>query len=399
MPLKRRKNKTSFCCWSIQEQEGYYKRNSFLSRRDVVIVRKGRDEKVFFTVTPIIAVSPVQILVVVAITQVKAKENPSGEGFREQVNLPRLSRWLSAKAIPFGKKLTVEHQFSVVLPFLKLCYSKKGWNSLAKKNLQSVRSSRLALNWRNGHLTDTKHFQDAFSQRRLTHTGKEKLSSFFYFARCSQNISSFFLGSMIWCKSRLDLTGLRKTKLMQKQGKTGRLIPKVDWSVQWVSRIEKAVGDVNSIARLGGLSFLYFTVKKTKFWVFSDRTLIRNWSSRRKAFGWRDERSQGKSTKWMRIFGMKIGSVLGSVLFATTEHIQLMVRTIWFFRWTSFSTRRSNTCSHVFLYVDVDVLNQSNLSLFVFGSKEGQQLRLLFLSLVASKITELMRPRGIWPFN
>jgi len=62
-------------------------------------------------VTPIIAVSPVQILVVVAITQVKAKENPSGEGFREQVNLPRLSRWLSAKAIPFifWKEKTVEH--------------------------------------------------------------------------------------------------------------------------------------------------------------------------------------------------------------------------------------------------------------------------------------------------
>jgi len=75
--------------------------------------------------------------------------------------------------------------------------------------------------------------------------------------------------------------------------------------------------------------FLFFTVKKSKFWVFSDRTLIRNWSSRRKAFGWRDERSQGKSTKWMRIFGMKIGSVLGSVLFAITDHLHITEGILW----------------------------------------------------------------------
>lgn len=66
-----------------------------------MIFRKGREVSTYFKVTPTAAVSLVQILVVVAITQVKAKENPSGEGFREQVNLPRLSRLLSAKAKPF----------------------------------------------------------------------------------------------------------------------------------------------------------------------------------------------------------------------------------------------------------------------------------------------------------
>jgi len=79
-------------------------------------------------VTPARAVSPVQILVVVAITQVKAKENPSGEGFREQVNLPRLSRSLSAKAKPFifWKENFLANDFGCFVRISHYCATAKG---------------------------------------------------------------------------------------------------------------------------------------------------------------------------------------------------------------------------------------------------------------------------------
>jgi len=70
----------------------------------------------------------VQILVVVAITQVKAKENPSGEGFREQVNLPRLSRSLSAKAKPFifWKENFLANDFGCFVRISHYCATAKG---------------------------------------------------------------------------------------------------------------------------------------------------------------------------------------------------------------------------------------------------------------------------------
>jgi len=93
----------------------------------MVIFRKGREISMYFKMTPTAAVSPVQILVVVAITQVKAKENPSGEGFREQVNLPRLSRLLSAKAKPFifWKEKPVWGIFMLLSPINYYCATAK----------------------------------------------------------------------------------------------------------------------------------------------------------------------------------------------------------------------------------------------------------------------------------
>lgn len=219
----------------------------------------------------------------------------------------------------------------------------------------------------------------------------------FFFSSCFASAITRGRGR---CTSRLDLTGLRKLLMMQKQGKTGRLIPKVDWPVQWVSRLVKAVGDDIPSVQLVELfttppPFPFLHRSEFISWVFCDRTLIRNWSSRRKAFGWRDERSQGKSTKWMRIFGMKIGSVLGSVLFCQLKFNQSKRGlssglTSWHGRPTlshSVITVLSFRLDFLPGWMAIEV--QAGKNLFF----------LVFLSLVASKITELMRPRGIWPFN